>query len=104
MEIEFNLGLMSGSLSSLRKLFKVHAPSSSADASQGESSQPANLELPRSRASRHSRLRGGIMKKTEIVRVYETSESQEHIAPMNALGETTNTTKAYEARAKSTNL
>ncbi|KNG84625.1 hypothetical protein ANOM_006435 [Aspergillus nomiae NRRL 13137] len=101
MEVEFNLGLMSGSLSSLRKLFKIHAPFSSADASQGESSQSASLEPPR---SRHSRLKGGITKKTEIIRVYETSESQEHIAPMNRLGETTNTTNAYEARANSTNL
>ncbi|OGM41502.1 hypothetical protein ABOM_008923 [Aspergillus bombycis] len=104
MEVEFNLGLMSGSLSSLRKLFKVHAPFNSADASQGESSQSASLEPPR---SRHSRLKGGITKKTEIIRVYETSESQEHIAPMNRLGETsnaTNATNAYKARANSTNL
>ena len=101
MEVEFNFGLMSGSLSSLRKLFKVHAPFSSADASQGESSQSANLEPPR---SRHSRLKGGITKKTEIVRVYETSESQEHIAPMNGLGEMTKTTNAYEVRTNSTKI
>ncbi|KAE8374064.1 hypothetical protein BDV26DRAFT_284574 [Aspergillus bertholletiae] len=92
MEIEFNLGLMSGSLSSLRKLFCVRSIFSSTDTSQGVSGQSMNLEPPR---SRQSRLKGGITKKTEIIRVYETSESQEHIAPMDGQGETTN------ARARS---
>ncbi|OJI96571.1 hypothetical protein ASPVEDRAFT_23577 [Aspergillus versicolor CBS 583.65] len=95
MVVEFNLGLMSGSLSSLRKLFKsgpLHISSSSClvyarrlsiDYSDGfealSSRQPWK----------------GIRKDTEITRVFETNTSQERIAPIYGQGELMTTTNAY---------
>ncbi|RAH39822.1 uncharacterized protein BO95DRAFT_377114 [Aspergillus brunneoviolaceus CBS 621.78] len=76
MEIEFNLGLMSGSLSSLRKLWGLRSLiSKSQDSRHGDSRQSAAFDLvPRSWGHR------GITKKTEILRVVESNGSQEPIA------------------------
>ncbi|PYH84398.1 hypothetical protein BO82DRAFT_304497 [Aspergillus uvarum CBS 121591] len=76
MEIEFNLGLMSGSLSSLRKLWGLRSLiSKSQDSRHGDSRQSAAFDLvPRSWGHR------GITKKTEILRVVESHGSQEPIA------------------------
>ncbi|OOG00782.1 hypothetical protein ASPCADRAFT_202615 [Aspergillus carbonarius ITEM 5010] len=101
MEVEFNLGLMSGSLPSLRKLLHFGSPMSKSYSTEALSSHPSNFEL-----NRNSWTIGGITKKTEIKRVYdyEASESQEHIAPIYGQGELTTTTKAYaDSEANSTN-
>ncbi|PYH98600.1 hypothetical protein BO71DRAFT_316048 [Aspergillus ellipticus CBS 707.79] len=92
MEIEFNLGLMSGSLSSLRKLFKIRSQFLSSNTTLSASNHTGNFELPGQTWSK-----GGITKKTEIKRVCEISESQEHIAPIYGQGELTTTTEAYAA-------
>ncbi|GAT28553.1 hypothetical protein RIB2604_02601950 [Aspergillus luchuensis] len=90
MEIEFNLGLMSGSLPSLRKLFKLGPQFPTSRSTKTQQSYASNFEL-----HRHSWTIGGITKKTEIQRDYERSESQEFIAPIYGQGELTTTSKAY---------
>ncbi|KAL2802686.1 hypothetical protein BJX63DRAFT_414189 [Aspergillus granulosus] len=102
MEVEFNLALISGSLSSLPKLFTRHNRDSSISTSptsqkseHGSQNAPANFEL----SSRQSWTRG-IRKKTEITRVFETNDSQEHIAPIYGAGELMTTTSAYAEEGK----
>ncbi|PYH45988.1 uncharacterized protein BP01DRAFT_397924 [Aspergillus saccharolyticus JOP 1030-1] len=74
MEVEFNLGLMSGSLSSLRKLWGLRWLGSSTRDTHDDSRQSMHLDLaPRSWGHR------GITKRTEILRVVETNGSQEPI-------------------------
>ncbi|GLA55316.1 hypothetical protein AnigIFM63604_001963 [Aspergillus niger] len=90
MEIEFNLGLMSGSLPSLRKLFKLGSLFPTSRSTKTQQSYTSDFEL-----HRHSWTITGITKKTEIQRAYERSESQEFIAPIYGQGELTTTTKAY---------
>ncbi|RDH38580.1 hypothetical protein BDQ94DRAFT_45674 [Aspergillus welwitschiae] len=90
MEIEFNLGLMSGSLPSLRKVFKLGSLFPTSRSTKTQQSYTSDFEL-----HRHSWTITGITKKTEIQRAYERSESQEFIAPIYGQGELTTTTKAY---------
>ncbi|RAL17461.1 uncharacterized protein BO97DRAFT_447869 [Aspergillus homomorphus CBS 101889] len=74
MEVEFNLGLMSGSLSSLRKLWGLRSLSSAPDGTYSDSRHSTHFDLvPRSWGQR------GITKKTEIMRVVEGNESQDPI-------------------------
>ncbi|KAL2821355.1 hypothetical protein BDW59DRAFT_164235 [Aspergillus cavernicola] len=97
MEVEFNLALTSGSLSSLPKLFKSNptAPTThqltSSNTKSKSTANSANLELPSSQQT-WSR---GIRKKTEITRIFESSQSQERIAPIYGQGELMTTTSAY---------
>ncbi|KAF7590697.1 hypothetical protein BBP40_002533 [Aspergillus hancockii] len=77
MEIEFNLGLMSGSLSSLHGvcgLWGLFDPAR--DGTDGDSTYTAHSEL-----GARSWGQQDIFKKTEIIRVVEVRESQESIAP-----------------------
>ncbi|KAL5339068.1 hypothetical protein BJX70DRAFT_398062 [Aspergillus crustosus] len=111
MEVEFNLALMSGSLSSLPKLFNRNksrissidsptiTPSSSLRKAR-TTTTAATIEL----ASSGSTLeRGGIRKKTEITRVLEEGgdNSRERIAPVQVAvpiygaGELMTTSSAY---------
>jgi hypothetical protein len=98
MEVEFNLALMSGSLSSLPKLFTRHqnrhtttltSPSSQKSEHDSRTGRN-NLEL----SSQQSWTRG-IRKKTEITRVFEANQSQERIAPIYGAGELMTTSSAY---------
>ncbi|KAL3463407.1 hypothetical protein BJX64DRAFT_120511 [Aspergillus heterothallicus] len=98
MEVEFNLALMSGSLSSIPKLFNQHnrnsststVPTSQKSEDNSQGVPRTNLEL----SSQQSWTRG-IRKKTEITRVFETNHSQERIAPIYGAGELMTTTSAY---------
>lgn len=91
MELEFNLGLMSGSLSSLRKLIKLRSPFGSRQTSSFTGSRPNNVEL-----GRYKGWGRGISNKTEINRVFEiVDSSQEHIAPIYGQGELCTTTNAF---------
>ncbi|KAL2797151.1 hypothetical protein BJX66DRAFT_298293 [Aspergillus keveii] len=98
MEVEFNLALMSGSLSSLPKLLTRHqnrrtttlASPSSQKSEHDSRTGRNNLEL----SSQQSWSRG-IRKKTEITRVFEANQSQEQIAPIYGAGELMTTSSAY---------
>ncbi|KAJ0422323.1 hypothetical protein BJY00DRAFT_82086 [Aspergillus carlsbadensis] len=99
MEVEFNLALMSGSLSSLPKFFTRNqdrhttttlAPPSSQMSEHGSRTARKNLEF----SSQQSWTRG-IRKKTEITRVFEATQSQEQIAPIYGAGELMTTSSAY---------
>ncbi|PYI07087.1 hypothetical protein BO78DRAFT_103820 [Aspergillus sclerotiicarbonarius CBS 121057] len=91
MEVEFNLGLMSGSLSSLRKLIQLRPSQWSRNTSSFSGSRSTNLEL-----GIHKGWGKGITKQTEIKRVFETANSsQELIAPIYGQGELCTTTKAF---------
>jgi hypothetical protein len=102
MVVEFNLGLMSGSLSSLRKLFKsgpLHISSSSypyngtgASSTRDASRSATAMDLKHFSSRQPWK---GIRKDTEITRVFETNTSQERIAPIYGQGELMTTTNAY---------
>lgn len=91
MELEFNLGLISGSLSSLRKLFQLRSPFKSRRTSSFTGSRSTNVEL-----GSYKGWGGGISKQTEINRAFEILDSsQEHIAPIYGQGELCTTTNAF---------
>ncbi|KAI2832446.1 hypothetical protein CBS147345_9880 [Aspergillus niger] len=91
MELEFNLGLISGSLSSLRKLFQIRSPFKSRRTSSFTGSRSTNVEL-----GSYKGWGGGISKQTEINRAFEILDSsQEHIAPIYGQGELCTTTNAF---------
>ncbi|EAU29288.1 predicted protein [Aspergillus terreus NIH2624] len=92
MEIEFNIGLLAGSLSSVRQLFKIRSIFSSHERSTGPDSKLAsgNYEL-RKKAPWKDR---GIMKTSELhTRVDELvrPESQERIVPIYGQGDSVRT-------------
>ncbi|GKZ16880.1 hypothetical protein AbraIFM66951_006373 [Aspergillus brasiliensis] len=97
MELEFNLGLMSGSLSSLRKLLKLRSPFGSRQTSSYTGSRSTHVEL-----ERYNGWGRGISKKTEINRAFEiVDSSQEHIAPIYGQGELCTTTNAFSSVKRS---
>lgn len=106
MVVEFNLGLMSGSLSSLRKLFKsgpLHISSSPYPYNGTGTGTGASSTRDPSRSATATDLKRfssrqpwkGIRKDTEITRVFETNTSQERIAPIYGQGELMTTSNAY---------
>ncbi|KAL4886767.1 hypothetical protein BJY04DRAFT_213521 [Aspergillus karnatakaensis] len=109
MEVEFNLALMSGSLSSLPKFFTRHRTTShslslsitsSTPSSERKASKKMNASgTPLEQLSSGQTWGRGIRKKTEITRVFEegldTNTSQERIAPIYGAGELMTTTSAY---------
>ncbi|OJJ74453.1 hypothetical protein ASPBRDRAFT_667893 [Aspergillus brasiliensis CBS 101740] len=97
MELEFNLGLMSGSLSSLRKLLKLRSPFGSRQTSSYTGSRSTHVEL-----ERYKGWGRGISKKTEINRAFEiVDSSQERIAPIYGQGELCTTTNAFSSVKRS---
>ncbi|KAL4918278.1 hypothetical protein BDW62DRAFT_210563 [Aspergillus aurantiobrunneus] len=100
MEVKFNLALMSGSLSSLPKLFKrgpLRISSSSKTKSSKDSSATSQINGRSYQDWSHR-----ISKKTEITRVFEKNHSQERIALIYGQGELMTTSEAYSGleRAK----
>ncbi|KAF9889616.1 hypothetical protein FE257_007124 [Aspergillus nanangensis] len=89
MEVEFNMGLLAGSLSSVRQLFRIKSIFSTHDqstANVGSKYPPASYEL-RKRSAWNDY---GIMKTSEVhttVDEFTRPESQEHIVPIYGQGD-----------------
>ena len=93
MEVEFNLGLLAGSLSSLRKLFKLSSMFSSNSNSSRHKGSTGQYELSHSNI-RHKWKGQGIMKTSEFITSVQEdrNDSQERIVPVSGQSYSTDAT------------
>lgn len=100
MEVEYNLGLLAGSLSSLRKLFKIKSIFSSSSNYLRQQGSTGQYELSQSNNKNYDSNGGnmwrskGILKTSEIITSVQEdrNDSQERIVPNYGQGHSTGAT------------